>query len=119
MPYITEDRRADLDPHISEVISVLRKLEWSEGDMNYTISRLVGAAFEEQPRYHTIARVTGVLKNVADEFYRRIAAPYEAAAIEKNGDVGEFARINAKLRDTARERLAEVLARDPGGDSLR
>jgi hypothetical protein len=119
MPYITEDRRADLDPHISEVVSILRKLGWSEGDMNYTISRLVGAAFEEEPRYHTIARVTGVLKNVADEFYRRIAAPYEEAAIEKNGDVSEFARITARLGDADRERLAEVLSRDPGGDSLR
>jgi hypothetical protein len=80
--------------------------------MNYTISRLVGAAFEEQPRYHTIARVTGVLKNVADEFYRRIAAPYEDSAIEKNGDVGEFARITARFDDTGRERLAEVLSHD-------
>ena len=119
MPYITEDRRAELDPHISEVISVLRKLGWSEGDLNYTVSRLVGAAFEEEPRYHTIARVTGVLKNVADEFYRRIAAPYEDSAIEKNGDVGEYARILAKLSDADRERLAGLLARDPGGDSLR
>jgi hypothetical protein len=98
-----------LDPHISEVVSVLRKLEWSEGDLNYTISRLVGAAFEEEPRYHTIARVTGVLKNVADEFYRRIAAPYEEQAIEKNGDVGEFARIAAKLSDADRERLVAAL----------
>jgi hypothetical protein len=119
MPYIAEERRAELDPHVSEVISVLRKLEWNEGDLNYTISRLVGAAFEEQPRYHTIARVTGVLKNVADEFYRRIAAPYEESAIEKNGDVSEFARTTARLQDTAREQLAAVLARDPGGDSIR
>ncbi len=112
MPYIAKDRRAKLDPHVSEVISVLRELGWNEGDMNYTISRLVSAAFEEEPRYHTIARVTGVLKNVADEFYRRIAGPYEEQAIDKNGDVSEFARIIAKLNDTDRERLAEVLARD-------
>lgn len=111
MPYIAEERRSDLDPHISEVISTLHKLGWSEGDLNYTISRLVGAAFEQEPRYHTIARVTGVLKNVADEFYRRIATPYENSAVEKNGDVGEFARIIARLNDADRERLAEVLAR--------
>ena len=119
MPYIAEERRADLDPHVSEVISVLRKLGWNEGDLNYTVSRLVGAAFEEQPRYHTVARVTGVLKNVADEFYRRIGGPYENSAIEKNGDVGEFARILAKLGDADRERLADLLSRDPGGDSIR
>jgi hypothetical protein len=111
MPYIAEDRRAKLDPHVSEVITALRELGWNEGDLNYTVSRLVGAAFEEEPRYHTIARVTGVLKNVADEFYRRIASPYEDAAIEKNGDVGEFARIVAKSLDAARERLAEIMAK--------
>jgi hypothetical protein len=119
MPYITEDRRAKIDPHVSEVISVLRDLGWNEGDLNYTISRLAGAAFEEESRYHMIARVTGVLKNVADEFYRRVAGPYEDAAIEKNGDVGEFARIDAKRHDATREHLAEILAHDPGGDSLR
>lgn len=119
MPYITEDRRAKLDPHVSEVISTLRDLGWNEGDLNYTISRLVGAAFEEEPRYHTIARVTGVLTNVKDEFYRRVAAPYEDSAVEKNGDVGEFLRILARFRDAARERLAAILAKDPGGDSIR
>ncbi len=110
MPYIAEDRRAKLDPHVSEVISTLRELGWSEGDLNYTISRLIGAAFEEESRYHTIARVTGVLKNVSDEFYRRLAAPYEEQAIKKNGDVSEFARIIAKLGDANRERLAALLA---------
>jgi hypothetical protein len=110
MPYIAEERRADLDPHISEVISVLRKLGWSEGDLNYTISRLVGAAFEEDTQYHTIARVTGVLKNVADEFYRRIAAPYEEQGIVTNGDVSEYARIIAKMSDADRERLVAALA---------
>lgn len=111
MPYIAEDRRAKLDPHVSEVISTLRELGWNEGDLNYTISRLVGAAFEEESRYHTIARVTGVLKNVADEFYRRIAGPYEDQAIKKNGDVSEYARIIAKLGDADRERLAALLAK--------
>ena len=114
MPYISEERRATLDPHVSEVITALRELGWNEGDLNYTVSRLVGAAFEERPRYHMIASITGVLKNVADEFYRRIAAPYEEAAAEKNGDVGEYARIEAKLNDAARERLASLLSNYSG-----
>lgn len=100
MPYITDDRRAKLALPISEVISTLRELGWNEGDLNYTISRLIGAAFEDDPRYHTIARVSGVLDNVADEFYRRIAAPYEEQAIKKNGDVVEYARITAKFGDS-------------------
>ena len=110
MPYITQDRRAKLDPHISEVISSLRELSWNAGDLNYAISRLVGAAFEEDAQYGTISKVTGVLKNVADEFYRRVAQPYEEAASGKNGDVNEYARSVAKLHDATRERLAEILA---------
>ena len=31
--------------------------------------------------------VSGVLKNIADEFYERIAVPYEKKQIIKNGDV--------------------------------
>jgi len=110
MPYIKEDRRAKIDTHISEVISALRELGWNEGDMNYTISRIIGAAFEEEMRYHTIARVTGVLSNVATEFERRVVGPYEQAAITTNGDVPEYARIESRLADTSRERIAEVLS---------
>ena len=116
MPYIKDDRRAKIDTHVSEVISALRELGWNEGDMNYAISRIVGAAFEEEMRYHTIARVTGVLSNVATEFERRCVAPYEEAACQANGDVGEYARIGAKLHDAARERLAEVLAKTSKGN---
>jgi hypothetical protein len=31
--------------------------------------------------------VTGVFRNVADEFYRRVASPYEDQQIRANGDV--------------------------------
>lgn len=110
MPYIKEERRAKIDTHLSEVISALRELGWKEGDMNYTISRIVGAAFEEEMRYHTIARVTGVLSNVATEFERRFVGPYEESAIATNGDVPEYSRIESRLKDTRRERIAEALS---------
>jgi hypothetical protein len=38
-------------------------------------------------RYWIIAILTGTFKNIADEFYRRIALPYENRQIEKSGDV--------------------------------
>jgi hypothetical protein len=109
MPYIEEDRRTKLDGSVSELISSLRELGWNEGDLNYAISRLVGAAFEDEMRYHTAARVTGVLSNVATEFERRLVGPYEETAIEKNGDVPEYARIRARQLDAQRERLREAL----------
>lgn len=109
MPYIKEDRRTKIDTHVSEVISALRELGWSEGDLNYTISRIVGAAFEEEMRYHTIARVTGVLSNVATEFERRFVGPYEEAAIISNGDVPEYSRIESRLEDAKRGPMIEAL----------
>ena len=38
-------------------------------------------------RYASIARATGVLENVKQEFYRRYAAPYEDEQRERSGDV--------------------------------
>lgn len=90
MPYIAPERREKLDQAINHLQVELAGLGLEEGDLNYTISRLVGFYFQVQRRYFTIARVCGVLANVADEFYRRMAAPYEDAAIEKNGDIPEF-----------------------------
>jgi hypothetical protein len=42
-------------------------------------------------RYGTIATLTGVFHNIADEFYRRVAAPYEDRQIAASGDVPEYA----------------------------
>lgn len=41
-------------------------------------------------RYWLIATVTGIFHNIADEFYRRVAAPYEDEQIAKNGDLELF-----------------------------
>lgn len=90
MPYIKPERRAHLDCAIEELQAELAGLGNEEGDLNYAISRLIGAAFEGTPKYRTIARMTGVLENVKSEFYRRVAGPYEDKAIEKNGDIPEF-----------------------------
>ena len=114
MPYISEERRKVLDPHIEGLQKALAGLtagglSGSEGDLNYAISRLVAAKMLANRRYFTIARVTGVLENVSQEFYRRLGIPYENQAIEKNGDVPEFARIDALAASERRELVAEVV----------
>jgi len=111
MPYITQERRKLLDPSIEALQKHLAELGGHEGDLNYVISRLIGSAFLNDTRYHTIARVTGVLENVKSEFYRRLGVPYENEAIEKNGDVPEFERIGAMIDGQRRERIAEVVTR--------
>ncbi len=90
MPYIDQHRREALAAPIFKLQYELERLGFEEGDLNYVISRLVGFYFQQRRRYFTIARIRGVLANVAEEFYRRMAAPYEDAAIRKNGDIPEY-----------------------------
>lgn len=93
MPYIAPERRERLDPAIESLQAKLYLMGDEEGDLNYAITRLIASYFEDEPRYHTIARITGVLDNVKGEFERRIAAPYEDGAARLNGDVPEFKHI--------------------------
>jgi hypothetical protein len=48
-------------------------------------------------RYGTIATITGVFKNIADEFYRRVASPYEDKQIEKSGDVDMYEEYGSTI----------------------
>lgn len=91
MPYIPQDQRGDLDPHIDALLEALRRNPDAaagsyEGALNYTITRLVEGIMPEL-RYRHLARVTGVLENVKQELYRRVAAPYEDGMISRHGDV--------------------------------
>ena len=42
------------------------------------------------PTYPKIAMVTGVLENIKQEYYRRVAEPYEDMKIRQNGDIKEY-----------------------------
>jgi hypothetical protein len=97
MPYVKPEHRSVLDPAIRELAERLSEVARSlpeetafAGLLNYACTSLalevVHARFGRL-RYGVIATVTGVFKNVADEFYRRVAVPYEDRQIEKNGDV--------------------------------
>jgi hypothetical protein len=97
MPYIQPDYRSALDPAIRDlgdrIVEIARTLPEDTGFaglLNYACTSLALHVVKGRfgrIRYGTIAAVTGVFKNVADEFYRRLAAPYEDAQIAKNGDV--------------------------------
>ena len=91
MPYISQARRAALDPPVEALQDALAKLGLSEGDLNYVVSRLAGYYFRAETSYHTIARVRGALMDAADEFYRRLAVGYEKRKLKQNGDVPEYA----------------------------
>ena len=110
MPYIKEINRKNLDLCISDVILCIKKnakrytnvhmtesdLDEQEftsilGDINYVFSRILGSLTGD-PCYNKICMITGVLENIKQEFYRRIASPYEDKKILENGDIKEYKR---------------------------
>lgn len=96
MPYIAGDRK-ELDAIIDQLAeAIVRRAKAQGGDgafaglLNYACTRLALKVVRLQfgaMRYWLIAILTGTFKNIADEFYRRLAAPYEDRQRAKNGDV--------------------------------
>lgn len=97
MPYISSKHRQTLDPFIDqlarEIAHESQLLNYDgafAGLLNYACTRLALKVVRQQfgtMRYWLIALLTGTFKNIADEFYRRIAIPYENRQMEKSGDV--------------------------------
>lgn len=85
MPYIKEDKREELDEALAYLFTKL-SLQ-NPGDLNYAITMLVKNVWEVNPSYALVAGITGVLENVKQEFYRRVAGPYEDEKMKENGDV--------------------------------
>ena len=91
MPYIVEDKRTHLDPHIAGLLNALRELESDDssnvhcGNLNYVITRLLTGSYTK--RYADINEAIGVLECAKLEFYRKLAAPYEDNKAHQNGEV--------------------------------
>jgi len=79
MPYVTQGQRTELD----------RTNEpYSAGELNYLITMLCIQFVERKSlKYETINDVMGALESAKQEFYRRVAAPYEEQKIRENGDL--------------------------------
>lgn len=113
MPYIKESNRARLDVCIDTMVECIKgnvipnlnnphanpykdltqeELLTVIGDINYTFSR-VAAGVMGNVTYGKIAMITGVLENIKQEFYRRVAEPYENTKIAQNGDIREYKRL--------------------------
>lgn len=91
MPYIAQSKRDLLEQPIEAVRDALRQLESDgpennfEGNMNYIISTLIDRCYKVS--YRDINDVVGMLDCVKQEYYRRVAIPYENQKIHDNGDV--------------------------------
>lgn len=101
MPYIPPEHRPPLDEHIDQLAEALvRESDQLPGEaamaglLNYALTRLLLKVVQLRFgtwRYWLFALVTGVLKNVADELYRRLATPYEDRQRQRHGDVDLYA----------------------------
>jgi len=109
MPYVKEECRKQLDVAIEELAAAIAAVARSmpeetafAGLLNYACTsvamRVIDARFG-RIRYGHIATVVGVFKNVADEFYRRVAVPYEDRQIATNGDVPLYEVYARKIRE--------------------
>lgn len=97
MPYIAPKDREKIDSLIDkladQIVAEAKEYKYDgafAGLLNYTCTRLALKVIRLQfgkMRYWLIATVMGVFKNIADEFYRRVGAPYENKQITKNTDV--------------------------------
>lgn len=81
MPYIPQNDR-------SELMDAPHRNPRTAGELNYVITEaLIGYTRVHGLSYRTINEVVGVLECAKQEYYRRLAVPYEEAKILENGDV--------------------------------
>lgn len=86
MPYIKKEDRNKFD-------TITLKPE-SAGELNYIISQLCAHYIESKGlNYQNINEVMGVLGCAKEEFYRRVAIPYEDKKILESGDI-DYKKFN-------------------------
>lgn len=107
MPYIAQKDREKLDPLIDQlaeqIVNEAKAADYEgafAGLLNYSCTRLALKVVRLQfgkLRYWLLAEITGVFHNIADEFYRRLGAPYEEKQIQKSGDVDLYQEFSEEI----------------------
>lgn len=81
MPYLKERDRESIDAGVRPA---------TPGELNYAITKhLVDYVEDLHLSYITINDILGALEGAKQEFYFRVAFPYEQAKMRQNGDVYE------------------------------
>jgi hypothetical protein len=90
MPYITPDKRNDLDDPLASLAAkvIVEDSKSQAGVLNYCISALFNEVLKTRGlNYSNVNELIGVLECAKLELYRRVASPYEDLKVEENGDV--------------------------------
>lgn len=87
MPYIRPEKREKYKRVLGELINILKTLpvEELDGELNYAVTKILKEVYPL--RYFHLNRAMGVLECIKQEYYRRVAAPYEDIKIQESGDV--------------------------------
>jgi hypothetical protein len=87
LPYIKSENRVKYETVLDKLIGILKSLpvEELDGELNYVVTKMLKEIYPL--RYFSINRAVGVLECTKQEFYRRVAAPYEDRKIREAGDV--------------------------------
>ncbi|MEI6093204.1 MAG: hypothetical protein WCQ47_05930 [bacterium] len=87
MPYISKDQRLVVDKKIKDLAQAVQECgkENRAGVLNYSISTLLHELYAL--KYSEVNEAVGMLECTKQEYYRRVAAPYEDKKIKENGDV--------------------------------
>ena len=94
MPYIKPEQREHIDHYIEDLLSYIN----SKGDLNYTISELVGRLIlTDKISYTKISEWIDGVHGAERELTRRLLNPYEDIKIDENGDVPSFIIILKKM----------------------
>ena len=91
MPYIKPEHRDCYDEEIKSIVEKLISLDDKQllkGHHNYIMFKIAeDLSWFLGKRYATLQDIVGTFDCCKMEFYRRVVAPYEDKAKDKNGDV--------------------------------
>lgn len=92
MPYIPEVYRKRVDEHINNLVVAINDIQEGQprimdGVVNYCITKLLLGTIACHLQYSNIVRAIGTCTAIIQEFYRRIAGPYEDKKRDMEGEV--------------------------------
>jgi len=91
MPYIPNEIKADLIKNLTPQ---------NPGELNFLITHLLQRYLNVKGlSYSVICEISGALGNANDEFYARVARPYEEEKMKSNGDVYETNFVHGPQHD--------------------
>lgn len=88
LPYIKANLRPKIDSKLNPLLTLLQEYDETDidGIVNYVITRIIKTQYPPKS-YRKLNSAIGVIESVKQEFYRRVAVPYETEKIKFNGDV--------------------------------